>query len=140
MSRLRKIAIDDTQEIGVGDNYGKEVILDLHHCDVSKFNRKDIEEFFIEICNLIDMKRCALHWWDDVGVPKERQQTEPHLKGTSAVQFISTSDIVIHTLDLLENVYLNIFSCKDFNGDDVKNFAQQYFDGKIVSFHEILRR
>jgi len=139
MSRLRKIAIDDTQEVGVGDNYGKEVILDLHHCDVSKFNRSDIEEFFIEICDRIKMQRCKLCWWDDVGVPKEQQETEAHLKGTSAVQFISTSNIVIHTLDLLENVYLNIFSCKDFNGDEVRDFAQQYFDGEIVNFHEILR-
>jgi len=139
MSRLKKLAIEN-KEVGVNGNYGKEVILDLHNCDVKKFNRKDIEEFFIEICDLIDMQRCALHWWDDVGVPKERQETEPHLKGTSAVQFISTSDIVIHTLDLLENVYLNIFSCKDFDSNIVKDFAQKYFDGKIVSFYEIIRR
>ena len=121
-------------------NYGKEVIIDLHHCDVSKFNRKMLKKYFVELCDLIKMERAKLCWWDDHGVPKEEQQTEPHLKGTSAVQFITTSNIVIHTLDILESVYLNIFSCKDFEGKIVEEFSKDFFKGEVVSFHEIIRR
>ena len=119
--------------------YGKELIIDLHNCDASTFNRKSIKQYFIEVCDLIDMERCKLSWWDDHGVPEEEQQTEPHLKGTTAVQFILTSNIVIHTLDLLGNVYINIFSCKDFNSDIAMKFTAEWFKGEIVSFHEIER-
>ena len=119
--------------------YGKELIIDLHNCDPTTFNRKNIKKYFIEICDLIDMERCKLSWWDDHGVPEEEKQTEPHLKGTTAVQFILTSNIVIHTLDLLGNAYINIFSCKDFDSDDAMNFTSKWFKGEIVSSHEIDR-
>lgn len=119
--------------------YGKELIIDLHNCEAATFNRKSIKKYFVEVCDLIDMERCKLSWWDDHGVPEEEQQTDPHLKGTTAVQFILTSNIVIHTLDLLGNVYINIFSCKDFDSDDAMIFTAKWFKGKIVSFHEIER-
>ena len=96
-------------------NYGKELILDLHDCDVSTFNRASLDAYFRKICKAINMERCAVHYWDDLGVPTHEQQTSPQTKGTSAVQFIITSSIVIHTLDLLKSAYVNIFSCKDFN-------------------------
>ena len=120
-------------------SYGKELIIDLHNCDASTFNRKSIKQYFTELCDLIDMERCKLSWWDDHGIPKEEQQSEPHLKGTTAVQFILTSNIVIHTLDLLGNVYINIFSCKDFESEIVKNFSAKWFKGEIVSSHDIER-
>lgn len=119
--------------------YGKELILDLHNCDPSTFTRESIENYFKELCKLIDMVRCDLHWWDDLDLPIEEQQTEPHLKGTSAIQFISTSNITIHTLDLLENVYLNIFSCKEFDSDVVIRFSEKFFKGKTVNSQVIQR-
>ena len=122
------------------ESYGKELILDLHHCDSSTFNRKSIKKYFIEICDLIDMERCKLSWWDDHGVPDEEKQTKAHLKGTTAVQFILTSNIIIHTLDLLGAVYINIFSCKDFDSEITLKFTAKWFNGKIVSSHEIERK
>jgi len=76
--------------------YGKELIIDLHNCDSSTFTRKSIRDFFKELCELINMERCKLCWWDDHGVSPEEQQTEPHLKGTTAVQFILTSNITLN--------------------------------------------
>lgn len=121
-------------------NYGKEVILDLHNCDSKKFTRKIIKQYFIEMCDLIDMQRAKLCWWDDYGLPLEKRQTEPHLKGTSAVQFIMTSNMTIHTLDILKSVYLNIFSCKDFDEKIVRDFTKKYFNGKVVTFRVIIRK
>lgn len=121
-------------------HYGKELILDIHNCNPSTFNRKSIRNFFKELCELIEMERCKLCWWDDYGVPPEEQETEPHIKGTTAVQFIKTSNIIIHTLDLMKNVYLNIFSCKDFDANTVKRFSEKWFEGKIVKSHLIERR
>lgn len=113
--------------------YGKELILDLHECDPTTFNRGSLEEFFKVLCEKIDMEKCELFFWDDHGLPEEECQTEPHLKGTSAVQFIMTSNITIHTLDIMKRVYLNVFSCKDFKSSVVKEFSQTYFKGKIVN-------
>ncbi len=114
--------------------YGKEVIIDLHECkNVHLFNRKDLKKFFIELCDFIDMKRCDLYFWDYVGYEEEYKKAPAHLKGTSAIQFISTSNITLHTLDVLKVVYLNIFSCKDFDGKQVKEFCRKYFDGKIAN-------
>jgi len=119
--------------------YGKELILDLHKCNSKLFTRKHIKNYFIEICDLIDMERCKLSWWDDVGVPKEERQTDPRLKGTSAIQFILTSNITIHALDVLERVYLNIFSCKEFDEKIAALFSKEYFEGNIVCQHVIRR-
>jgi len=119
--------------------YGKELILDLHNCNPTTFNRKSIRRYFIELCKVIDMKRSKLTWWDDYKVPEEERQTEPHLKGTSAVQFIMTSNITIHTLDLLGAVYINIFSCKDFDAEIAKKFTSDWFTGNIVNSQEIDR-
>ena len=119
--------------------YGKELILDLHHCDPLTFTRKNIRNYFRKLCELIDMERCKLSWWDDYGRPPEECQTEPHLKGTSAIQFILTSNITIHTLDLLNNAYINIFSCKDFDADAAMKFSADWFKGEIVNSHLIER-
>ncbi len=112
--------------------YGKELILDVHECDTTKFNRKSLKAYFVRLCKLIDMEPCKLIWWDDHGVPQDEQQTEPHLKGTTAIQFIMTSNITIHTLDLMGNVYVNIFSCKYFNSNLAKKYTVSFFGGKLA--------
>ena len=86
--------------------YGSELVLGLHGCNPEKFNRADIDAYFTELCRRIDMTKCEVHFWDDEGLPPEECQTLPHTKGTSAVCFIVTSSIVIHTLDILEAVYV----------------------------------
>ncbi len=111
--------------------YGYELLLDLHNCDPSTFNRESIDRFFTELCAVIEMEKCEVHFWDDVNVPPEEHQTEPHTKGTSAVCFILTSTIVVHTLDLLGAVYVNIFSCKGYDADVAAEFTKKWFRGEI---------
>ena len=110
-------------------NYGFELILDLHDCNTEMFTRECLGEYFTKLCDLIDMNKCEVHFWDDVGVPPEERQTLPHTKGTSAVCFILTSTIVVHTLDLLKVVYVNIFSCKAFDPKIARNFTEKWFGG-----------
>jgi len=121
------------------NKYGYELILDLHGCNVSTFNRSSLKAFFEELCDEIKMQRCELYFWDDVGVPPEEQQTSPHTKGTSAVQFILTSTIVIHTLDLLKAAYINIFSCKEFDKDIAEKLTREWFGAKECRSHFIER-
>ncbi len=119
--------------------YGYELILDLHGCDASTFNRESLDAYFEKLCKAIDMKKCERYWWDDVGVPEEEKQTSPHTKGTSAVQFILTSTIVIHTLDLMKAVYVNIFSCKPFDEKVAEQITREWFGAKECRTHFIER-
>jgi S-adenosylmethionine decarboxylase len=107
--------------------YGFELILDLHNCDVSTFNRDSLDGYFDKVCKAIDMVKCERYWWDDVGVAEEEKQTSPHTKGTSAVQFILTSTIVVHTLDELKAVYVNVFSCKTFDREVAEKITKEWF-------------
>ena len=124
----------------ITEYYGKELILDIHNCDASTFTRKSVRSYLQQLCELIDMERCRLCWWDDSGVPLNERETEPHLKGTTAIQFIRTSNITIHTLDLMKNVYLNIFSCKDFDANAAKAFSEKWFRGEVANAHVIERK
>lgn len=119
--------------------YGKELILDMHYCDPTSFDRGSIKRYCDFLCEAIDMEACDLHFWDDLDVPEEEKQTDPKTKGTSAIQFIITSNITIHTLDLLKAVYVNIFSCKDFDSDKASIITEEWFDGRIVQRKEIDR-
>jgi len=120
-------------------NYGAELIIDLHNCNSKQFTREIIESYFIILCKLIDMEREDLHWWDDLDTEESEKQTEIHLIGTSAIQFITTSNITIHTLDRLNKCFINLFSCKKFDEQLVLNFTKHWFLGEIVNWKVIKR-
>lgn len=119
--------------------YGYELILDLHGCDASTFHRDSLDGYFEKVCKAIKMEKCERYFWDDVGVAPDEQQTLPHTKGTSAVQFILTSSIVIHTLDSLNAVYVNVFSCKEFDPATAKRISMEWFKAKSCQEHFIER-
>ena len=119
--------------------YGYELIIDLHGCDLSTFNRESLDGYFEKLCNSIDMEREDLHFWDYDGVPEEERTTEAHLLGTSAVQFIKTSNIVVHTLELLEAAYINIFSCKPYDKELAEQITKEWFGAKECKTHFIER-
>jgi len=119
--------------------YGKELILDLSMCDISTFNRESIANYFKALCELIDMEAHDLHFWDDEGVPEDECQTDPKTTGVSAVQFILTSTIVLHSLPKLGKVFINIFSCKDFDQEQACMFTVEWF-GSMTFRRNIVER
>lgn len=132
------------------NSYGKELILDLVNCNPEKFNRKDFRNFYDQLCDILGVEKGPVHFWDYNGFwynaycwlferESLKKNAPPHLKGTSAVQFIMTSSLVIHALDDLKTLYINVFSCDDFRNIIVSNFIRDYFEGKIVANHNLLR-
>jgi len=119
--------------------YGVELILDLHGCAVSTFNRTSLRKYFAKLCKAIEMKPEDLHFWDDWHVPAEERQTSPRTKGTSAVQFILTSTIVIHTLELTGVAFINIFSCKEFDQTVAERITREWFGASECRTHVIER-
>ncbi len=119
--------------------YGQELIIDMKGCNISRFNRESLKQYFEQLCNLINMERCELYFWDDEGVPEEEKQTQPHTKGISAVQFILTSNVTIHTLELLGEAYVNIFSCKFFDESIALGLSRRWFGAEEFN-SQVVRR
>lgn len=120
-------------------SYGKELILDLKECDIKKFTRFHIRKYLRELCELIDMKRENLHFWDYDGQLDKYNKAPDHLRGISAVQFITTSNITIHTLDVSKQILINVFSCKNFSIYKVIKFSIKFFNGRHNDSHVIMR-
>ena len=103
--------------------YGQEMILDLHRCE----RTEPTEEFFERLCKLIGMEREDLHFWG----PAEGGDAENELlSGVSAVQFIRTSSVVIHGLDIMGTVYVNLFSCAPFDVFETSIWIKEWFGAK----------
>ncbi len=119
--------------------YGKELILDVHECFAERFTRRSIRRYCKTLCKTLEMKRGPLYWWDDYWTLPWLRETEPHLKGTSAVQFIQTSTICIHALELQRALRLNVFSCKHFEVERVVAITLQWFGGRVVNEHVLDR-
>ncbi len=117
--------------------YGYELIMDLQHCNPGRFDADVIEQYCVELCDLIDMKREDFYLW--ANDPDDYDTTPPHIYGTSAVQFILTSSLVIHTLPKLKAAYVNIFSCKTFDPAAAVAFTTDFFSGDLARHHWIER-
>lgn len=142
LDKLSKEQKEDLNKLNIKDewnfkeqnkNYGQELIMDLHGCDVKTFSQENLKKYFIEICNKIEMKRHGepMFW--------EYHSEIPHLKGVSAIQFIETSNIVIHALNILGEVYINLFSCKKFNQETAAKFSKDFFKAEKIVVRTIDR-
>jgi len=107
-------------------NYGTELIVDLHGCDAKILtNIHSIGKFLDELCELIGMEKVERYWWQDL------ENEEDHLAGISVVQFIKTSSITLHVLTRMERVYMNLFSCKDFDTTATVNLIKSWSRGTV---------
>ena len=53
--------------------------------------------------------------------------------GYTLVQLIETSNIVAHFVEEYNDLYLDVFSCKEFNPDTVESIVRDYFRPSAVS-------
>ncbi len=115
---------DTKQKFGYKGGYGLELILDLKGCDLSDLTREKLKRFFVELCDRIKMVRHGepLYWEDTSDIP--------HLRGISGFQFIETSNVVCHPISMQNAVYLNIFSCKEFDTEDAVKYCVEFWGAK----------
>lgn len=121
-----------------GGAYGREVILDVTAASSSSFTRRRIEEFLVDLCGQLRLERADLHFWD-YDDPAERDAAPSHLRGVSAVQFVTTSTVVVHTLDDSRQVLINVFGCGEVDSAVVERVAVGHFGGRVASVHSIGR-
>ena len=116
------------------DVWGIASSIDIYECDPGLIRDAEaIRRFTVELCDLIKMKRFGetqvVHFGEDERVA-----------GYSMVQLIETSLISAHFANLTNTVYLDVFSCKPYNSETVRNFAQGYFGGKYSILNVTYRR
>jgi len=96
-------------------------------------DKKSIEQFVYQLCDLIDMKRfgeCQIvHFGQDKKV-----------EGFSMTQLIETSLISGHFANASNTVYLDVFSCKFYEPREIAEFATSFFKGKNYKIQIALRQ
>jgi S-adenosylmethionine decarboxylase len=108
--------------------------IDLYECDPELIrDAQKIRQFVVELCELIEMKRFGetqvVHFGEDERVA-----------GYSMTQLIETSLISAHFANLTNTTYLDVFSCKFYNPQEVVDFAQRFFTAKAVNLQVVERR
>jgi len=102
-------------------HYGQELVIDLHKC-TENLNKNGVIEFLRGIVKEIDMEAVGDPIvWDDP------HSEVLHFQGCSGLQWIKTSNIIIHTLSKSKTAYINIFSCKPFDVDKAFSYTQSHF-------------
>ena len=125
-------------EIDRHKDYGQELILDIHDVARGRVHAKGIKKFAADLCDEIGMSKGPSFVW---GTDSDKDEwKDPKADGISCVQFLHSSSITIHAIDLLNRVFINIFSCKSFDAEKAKAFTMEHFGGKISSEHNIVRK
>ena len=113
--------------------WGVSSSIDLYDCDLALMQNADaIREFVVILCDRIKMRRYGetqVVFFGD----------EPRVQGFSMTQLIETSLISAHFANLTNTVYLDVFSCKPYNSETVRDFAQKFFKGSHCMVHVTLR-
>ena len=108
--------------------------IDIYDCDPEKIrNAEEIRRFVVELCELIEMKRYGETWVVHFG-------EDERVAGYSMVQLIETSLISAHFANLTNTTYLDVFSCKPYDPEIVKEFSQNYFGGSRSNLNVTLRQ
>ncbi|MFH0910666.1 MAG: S-adenosylmethionine decarboxylase [Planctomycetota bacterium] len=115
--------------------FGSELVLDLYDCDPETMRSGEkIRAYARELCRVIDMKP-----YGEPQTPYFGENNE-YTKGYSLLQFIETSSIVGHFSEAKGSVYLNIFSCKEFDHKKAEQFTWKYFRAKRVVARSLIRK
>ena len=59
--------------------------------------------------------------------------------GYSFCQMITTSAITAHFVDKNGDCYINVFSCKEFNPDDVVEVISKFFNPARINIQVVIR-
>ncbi len=113
--------------------WGLSCTIDLKNCNPEIIKSKEsIASFTKQLVALIEMKAYGepqiVHFGED-----------PKVCGYSLVQLIETSLISGHFAEGSNAVYLDIFSCKEYDPTIAAEFAMTYFQADSVNISSTLR-
>ena len=135
---VKSLTKEQLIEIDKHKDYGQELILDIHDVARGRIHAKGVKQFAADLCDEIGMSRGPSFVW---GTDSDKDEwKDPKADGISCVQFLHSSSITIHAIDLLNRVFINVFSCKSFDAEKAKAFAMKKFGGTLSGEHNIVRK
>ena len=106
--------------------------IDLYDCNLEKMKDEDsIRAFVKEVLKEIGMI--------PVGELQLRHFGAKKQIGYSFAQFIETSLLSGHFAETPKSIYLDIFSCKEYNPQQLIDYAKKHFEAKSVSARITIR-
>lgn len=110
--------------------WGYHLTLDCKSCELDKIkSAENVSNFAKDLVVRIDMV--------PYGEPQVVHFGKEDKTGFTLVQLIETSNICGHFCDDSGDAYIDVFSCKPFNNDDVVACVKEYFNpaGFNLNFH-----
>jgi S-adenosylmethionine/arginine decarboxylase-like enzyme len=114
-------------------SWGKHLIVDAASCKSSAIrSRQTIYDFTKHLVKRIDMVA--------YGEPQIVMFGTGNKKGYTLVQLIETSNITAHFVEETDDLYLDVFSCKDFDPHAVVGLLNDYFQPQNVTTYTMHRQ
>lgn len=113
--------------------WGYHSMFDCRSCDLDSIKNSDnIRNFAKSLVDAIDMKA--------YGEPQIVHFGEDNKAGYTLVQLIETSNICAHFCDDGGDAYIDVFSCKPYDRDIVRDQIIQFFRPKQITINYIERQ
>lgn len=101
------------------------MIIDAARCVPSSIrDPKHISKFATTLVKRIDMVA--------YGKPQVVHFGTENKMGYTLVQLIETSNITAHFVEETNDMYLDVFSCKDFKKEDVRDVVKEFFNPEVI--------
>jgi S-adenosylmethionine/arginine decarboxylase-like enzyme len=120
-------------------HYGMDCNIDLDSCDTTKMTREQIKLFCYALCEHIGMEPMWYHDWEKEGITDADWDNNAHLRGVSACLFIRTSSITVHAIYGTKQVFIDCFSCKEFEATKAVEFSKSFFVGQLTKYRAFAR-
>ena len=113
--------------------WGKHLVADVKACNISRATDPEYIRWFTkELVRMIEMvphgEPQVVHFADGTD-----------LAGWTLIQLIETSSIIGHFLDHNGDLYLDVFSCKDFEEQRVMNTLEHFFSPDEIKSQIVIR-
>ena len=106
-------------------HWGFHLIIDAARCNAKSIRSKShIAKFAKVLVKKIDMV--------PYGEPHVVHFGSGNKMGYTLMQLIETSNITAHFVEETNDMYLDVFSCKDFNQDIVNKLVKEYFEPEVI--------
>jgi S-adenosylmethionine decarboxylase len=114
--------------------WGYHLMLDCGGCNINAMTNKDVVKEFVKVLvEAIDMVAVGEPWIERTAIGM------PDKEGFSLYQLIVTSNISAHFVDEPKQIYLDVFSCKEFDEAVVKDVVNTYFKPTKINTRFITR-
>jgi S-adenosylmethionine decarboxylase len=114
--------------------WGYHLMLDCDNCDIGKMTDKDNIRLFVkELVDAINMVAVGDTWIEQTAIGISDKE------GFSMYQLIVTSNISAHFVNIPKQIYLDVFSCKEFDKKTVVDVVTKFFSPTNINQNFIIR-